>query len=144
MKFPLELFCFHTCLLMVSFSGLWNADLSINQMFQETVSDSKRGIIGGVQSSLNQMMELLRNVAVIFIPDVSAFGYLIFLSFGALIASLGLMTAGFIKQRKSAKPKKGTKLEKLEESLQAVARGSLITEQAPLFVGVATERLSHV
>ena len=33
--------------------GLWITDLSITQIVQENVQENKRGIIGGVQNSLD-------------------------------------------------------------------------------------------
>ncbi len=44
--------------------GLWIADLSINQILQEEVSDENRGKISGVQSGLNAFMNTLKYLLV--------------------------------------------------------------------------------
>ena len=61
--------------------GLWMADLSISQIFQENVEESKRGVLGGVQTSLNSFFDLVKFVSVLFLPDSHTFGILIILSF---------------------------------------------------------------
>ena len=38
--------------------GLWGFDLAITQLIQESVAESKRGVFSGVQSSLNNLMDL--------------------------------------------------------------------------------------
>jgi iron-regulated transporter 1 len=60
--------------------GLWIADLSVTQIFQEEVEESQRGVINGVQDSLNKLMDLVKFALVIFLPSPDTFGYLIFLS----------------------------------------------------------------
>jgi len=61
--------------------GLWMADLSITQILQENVDEHKRGVIGGVQNSLNSGMNLLKFCLVLIWPDQHTFGILIILSF---------------------------------------------------------------
>ncbi|XP_072332129.1 ferroportin-like isoform X1 [Scyliorhinus torazame] len=60
--------------------GLWSFDLTVTQIMQEMVSESKRGIVNGVQSSMNSIMDLLRFVLVIIMPAPEHFGVLIILS----------------------------------------------------------------
>jgi len=60
--------------------GLWIADLSVTQIFQEGVAEDRRGILNGVQDSLNQAMSLLKFFLVIIFPSPETFGYLVFLS----------------------------------------------------------------
>ncbi|OQV16415.1 Solute carrier family 40 member 1 [Hypsibius exemplaris] len=61
--------------------GLWMADLTITQLIQENISEKERGVIGGVQSSLNGFMDMLKFILVIFLPYPETFGILIIISF---------------------------------------------------------------
>jgi hypothetical protein len=61
-------------------SALWIADLSVTQSIQETVDASLRGEINGVQSSLNNLMEVLKFGLVAVLPEPATFGYLILTS----------------------------------------------------------------
>jgi len=61
--------------------GLWMADLSITQILQENVKEEKRGVIGGVQNSLNSSLNLVKFGLVLLMPDQHMFGILIILSF---------------------------------------------------------------
>tara|TARA_B110000971_G_scaffold211718_1_gene240331 strand:- start:526 stop:903 length:378 start_codon:yes stop_codon:yes gene_type:complete len=40
--------------------GLWVFDLSVTQMFQEEVAEYERGVVGSMQSVLNQFFQLCR------------------------------------------------------------------------------------
>ena len=62
-------------------SGLWMADLVITQLMQEHVLESERGIVNGVQNSLNMFMDMLKFTLVIIIPYIETYGYLVILSF---------------------------------------------------------------
>ena len=88
--------------------GLWLADLSISQVFitfiissnissmknnqiqQEQVEEEHRGVIGGVQSSLQQLFDMAKFLLVIFMPDPNMFGILILASFA--FVSLGAVS----------------------------------------------------
>ena len=61
------------------------ADLTITQLFLETVEESQRGIVNGVQTSLNQLMDMLKFVMVIVAPQPEVFGILIFISFAFIL-----------------------------------------------------------
>merc|ERR1711962_375923 len=61
--------------------GLWVADLSVTQILQENVEEDKRGVIGGVQTSLNSTFDLLKFLFAFFLPGPQTFGILILLSF---------------------------------------------------------------
>jgi len=61
--------------------GLWVTDLSVTQILQENVTELKRGVVGGVQNSLNSGMDLLKYVFVLLLPNPNSFGFLIVLSF---------------------------------------------------------------
>ena len=57
------------------------ADLVVTQLLQETVRERERGIVNGVQNSLNMLMDVLKFTLVIVLPHIETFGYLIILSF---------------------------------------------------------------
>ncbi|KAL3832525.1 hypothetical protein ACJMK2_024160 [Sinanodonta woodiana] len=61
--------------------GLWMADLTISQLFLENVKETERGIVNGVQGSLNKLMDMLKYALVIGVPQPELFGFLIILSF---------------------------------------------------------------
>jgi len=61
--------------------GLWMSDLSITQILQENVEANKRGVIGGVQNSLNSTFDLLKFGLVLLMPNQHMFGILIIISF---------------------------------------------------------------
>ena len=60
--------------------GLWIADLSVVQIFQEGIPENKRGVLNGVQGALNQSMNLLKFIIVVALPNPETFAYLIVLS----------------------------------------------------------------
>ncbi|BFY97245.1 hypothetical protein BsWGS_00285 [Bradybaena similaris] len=61
--------------------GLWIADLSITQLFMERVLESERGKVNGVQSSLNQLMDMCKFLMVVLAPYEHQFGLLVLISF---------------------------------------------------------------
>merc|ERR1711936_1268471 len=61
--------------------GLWVVDLTVTQLLQEKVAEGERGVVNGVQDSLNNSLDLLKCVMVIILPDMETFAILIFLSF---------------------------------------------------------------
>lgn len=67
--------------------GLWIADLSISQIQQVQVEEEKRGVVGGVQTSLNNFFEMTKFFLVILMPNPHTFGILIVLSY--ISVSLG-------------------------------------------------------
>merc|ERR1712088_383012 len=73
--------------------GLWLADLSINQIQQEQVEEEHRGVIGGVQSALQQLFDMTKFLLVIFMPNPHMFGILILLSFIFVTLGAIFMTA---------------------------------------------------
>ena len=64
--------------------GLWLADLSVTQILQESVEESMRGSLNGVQGSLNSAMDMVKFVLVIALPDPETFGWLILVSFASI------------------------------------------------------------
>ncbi|XP_023670614.1 solute carrier family 40 member 1 [Paramormyrops kingsleyae] len=61
--------------------GLWAFDLTVTQLIQENVIESERGIINGVQNSMNYLLDLLHFIMVILAPNPEAFGLLVIISF---------------------------------------------------------------
>jgi len=60
--------------------GLWGFDLTITQLIQESVAETERGVFNGVQSSLNNLMDLLIYVLVLVFPLPNQFGILVLIS----------------------------------------------------------------
>ena len=60
------------------------------QIQQEQVEEEHRGVIGGVQSSLQQLFDMAKFLLVIFMPDPNMFGILILASFA--FVSLGAVS----------------------------------------------------
>lgn len=81
--------------------GLWMADLVVTQLFQENVPELERGIVNGVQNSLNMLMDMIKNALVIALPSVETFGILIILSFIFIVSAGGLFIGHVIKNDKS-------------------------------------------
>jgi iron-regulated transporter 1 len=53
----------------------------VTQVMQEHVAEDKRGIINGVQASMNQLLDLVKFVLVVLIPETDSFGFLIMASY---------------------------------------------------------------
>ncbi|XP_075385309.1 ferroportin [Tenrec ecaudatus] len=60
--------------------GLWAFDLTVTQLLQENVDESERGIINGVQNSMNYLLDLVHFIMVILAPNPEAFGLLVLIS----------------------------------------------------------------
>ncbi|XP_062862480.1 solute carrier family 40 member 1 [Trichomycterus rosablanca] len=60
--------------------GLWSFDLTVTQLIQENVAESERGVINGVQNSMNYLLDLLHFIMVILAPNPEAFGLLVIIS----------------------------------------------------------------
>lgn len=52
----------------------------MTQLLQENVIESERGIINGVQNSMNYLLDLLHFIMVILAPNPEAFGLLVLIS----------------------------------------------------------------
>ncbi|KAL4222354.1 hypothetical protein ACF0H5_018393 [Mactra antiquata] len=61
--------------------GLWMADLTITQLFLESVDVTERGIVAGVQNAINQLMDMLKYAIVLLLPVPEVFGYLVIISY---------------------------------------------------------------
>lgn len=66
---------------LLFYSGLWMNDLVVTQLLQENVPEHQRGTVGGVQNSLNYLLDLIKFVLVIMLPHIETFGILVCLSF---------------------------------------------------------------
>ncbi|GFN75309.1 solute carrier family 40 member 1 [Plakobranchus ocellatus] len=75
--------------------GLWVAGLSVNQIYFETVIEQERGKVGGVQTALNQFMDMIKFGLVIILPYQHQFGLLVLFSF-AFIGLGWLLYAFFL------------------------------------------------
>ncbi|XP_077383500.1 ferroportin [Festucalex cinctus] len=60
--------------------GLWSFDLTVTQLLQEHICESERGVVNGVQSSMNYLMDLLHFIMVISAPQPQHFGILVLIS----------------------------------------------------------------
>ncbi|RXM27625.1 Solute carrier family 40 member 1, partial [Acipenser ruthenus] len=60
--------------------GLWSFDLTVTQLLQETIPESERGVVNGVQSSMNYLMDLMHFIMVISAPQPQHFGILVIIS----------------------------------------------------------------
>ena len=60
------------------------ADMIVTQLLQENVIERKRGMVTGVEESLNMLMDMIKFVLVIFMPHIHTFGFLILVSFMAV------------------------------------------------------------
>lgn len=73
--------------------GLWMFDLAVIQQMQDCVPESDRCVVGGVQSSLQSMLDLLSYVMGIIISNPKDFGILTMMSF--LSVSLAALLYSF-------------------------------------------------
>uniref|UniRef100_A0A6I8QSC4 Solute carrier family 40 member n=1 Tax=Xenopus tropicalis TaxID=8364 RepID=A0A6I8QSC4_XENTR len=65
---------------IASRAGLWSFDLTVTQLIQENAKESERGIINGVQDSMNCLLDMLHFVMVIMAPNPESFGLLVLIS----------------------------------------------------------------
>ena len=73
--------------IVLSRIGLWMTDLVITQLFQENIPETERGIVGGLQNSFNNVMDVAHFVLVTVAPKPEQFGALILVS--VAMVSLG-------------------------------------------------------
>ncbi|XP_053322784.1 solute carrier family 40 member 1-like [Spea bombifrons] len=66
--------------------GLWSFDLTVTQLLQENIPESERGVVNGVQSSMNYLMDLVHFIMVILAPQPQQFGLLVIISILFVIA----------------------------------------------------------
>merc|ERR1711974_523579 len=96
--------------------GLWVVDLTVNQLLQEKVEEEVRGVVNGVQESLNNSLDLAKCILVILLPAEETFGLLI-------IASLACMPQQQEEQDREVKEEREQMLEKGEVTMMVVEEG---------------------
>merc|ERR1719198_813707 len=80
----------------VTFSrvGLWSFDMSINNMTQELVPESVRGVVGGTQESLQCFFMSLQFVFGLIWSKPSEFYILVIISYSSVIVAFLITTFG--------------------------------------------------
>ena len=67
--------------IVISRFGLWLVDLSISTIMQIYIKEEHRGILGGVQGSMQQFFDILKFVLAICLPSMGTFGWLVLCSY---------------------------------------------------------------
>ncbi|XP_008782583.1 solute carrier family 40 member 1 isoform X1 [Phoenix dactylifera] len=80
--------------------GLWMFDLAVIQQMQDHVPESDRCIVGGVQNSLQSMLDLLTYIMGVIVSDPKDFGQLVLMSFLLVTSSAVLYTIHIYRVRK--------------------------------------------
>ncbi|KAJ0978338.1 hypothetical protein J5N97_013812 [Dioscorea zingiberensis] len=80
--------------------GLWMFDLSVIQQMQDEVPDCDRCIVGGVQNSLQSMLDLLTYIMGIVVSNPEEFGKLVIMSFFLVTLAALLYSIHVYKVRK--------------------------------------------
>jgi len=57
----------------------------VTQIIQENTAEHERGVINGIQASLNMMLETLKYTLVVIVPRIPQFGYLVMASFSFIV-----------------------------------------------------------
>ncbi|KAM6994241.1 ferroportin [Tautogolabrus adspersus] len=86
--------------------GLWSFDLTVTQLLQENICESERGVVNGVQSSMNYLMDLLHFIMVISAPQPQHFGILVIIS--VLFITTGHTMYFFYAHKAKRKPRLDT------------------------------------
>ena len=87
--------------MMAARFGLWMSDLSVTQIMQESVHETQRGLMGGVQEALNYAFETLKYALVIALPEDDTFGFLILASYAFYFFATVSFFTYFIQIRKT-------------------------------------------
>lgn len=139
-------------------SGLLGFDLTVTQLFQENIKESERGIVNGVQTSVQTLCQLIVYVTVMTLPKPHQFGFLVIMS-AIAVTSGHVMYAKFaitaeqhydkggalkkaledaknndqFESETSFSPLQQTQLEKDENGLNSRSEGAIVTdEKSPL------------
>ena len=65
-------------------------DLVVSQLIQQNVPENERGIVNGVQNSLNMLMDMFKFTLVMVLPKLHTFGFLIIASYIFIFLASGL------------------------------------------------------
>lgn len=79
--------------------GLWVFDISTTQLFQLHVDEEVRGLVGGVQQSLNALFGMFSFVLGILIPDPAYFHYYVSVGYVSVGLSVLCYAAGVYSRR---------------------------------------------
>ncbi|KAI4896936.1 hypothetical protein NFI96_003768 [Prochilodus magdalenae] len=108
---------------------MWSFDLTVTQLLQETICESERGVVNGVQSSMNYLMDLLHFLMVISAPRPQHFGILV-------IISVLFITAGhtmyFLYARKAKRKQRHGTPDSVPVTPQLQTSGDLLEQQCHL------------
>ena len=103
--------------ILVAKFGLWISDLTITQTIQENVEEEHRGVINGVQDSMNSLMDTMKFALVISLPEEKTFGFLIMASFVSIVSGAALYTTHALNSMKKEKSKEILELECLHNKV---------------------------
>lgn len=78
--------------------GLWVFDITMKQFFQECVDEEYRGIVGGLQNSLQAFFGLMVYVLGIIFPNPSDFYILVATGYVSVGIALFLYWIGFYRR----------------------------------------------
>ncbi len=79
--------------------GLWSFDLTMTQYMQQEIPEDIRGVIGGVQNSLNGVFNLMTFVLGLIFSDPQDFHILVSISYCSVGVAVALYYFGVYKQR---------------------------------------------
>ncbi len=80
--------------------GLWVYDIAITQLMQLQVPDDVRGVVGGVQQSLNAFFDLMTFGIGLFLPDPRQF--YVYVAAGYASVGIAMLLYGYDFARKSS------------------------------------------
>jgi iron-regulated transporter 1 len=79
--------------------GLWVFDIAITQLMQEYVPEDVRGVVGGVQNSLNAFFGIFSFLLGIIIPNPRDFPIYVAAGYGSVALAMLLYTFGIYTRR---------------------------------------------
>ena len=100
-------------------AGLMGFDLSVTQLFQENIKETERGIVNGVQTSIQTLMEIFMYTSVMYSPKPKHFGFLMI--FSAVAVTSGHIMYGTFAISAAADYDQGGTLPKNRENIDETA-----------------------
>lgn len=79
--------------------GLWVFDITVSQLMQESINEEIRGLVGGIQNSMNAFFGLLAFGLGLFFPDPSEFHVYVLSGYSAVGLAMLLWIFGVYKNR---------------------------------------------